>query len=177
MEASLATYSLAAAIPVSTPTIKTFDNPLTKPIGSELPVAFKAEAIKAQQNWLQRNNITVDSVLGRINQLIGIAGGINNVLVSYKKGQPMQVGNQTLSASEAELLHKAALANQQAGGGQAGNEAMLRMMEQNQQMMMFFIQNQQAKQNLQEAPKNNNTMLFVIGGALLVGILVISLKK
>lgn len=175
MEASLATYSLAAAIPVSTPTIKTFDNPIGK---TSLTSAHHITGGHVYaQNWLQRNNITVDSVLGRINQLIGIAGGINNVLVSYKKGQPMQVGNQTLSASEAELLHKAALANQQAGGGQAGNEAMQRMMEQNQQLLMLMFQSQQAKQNLQETPKNNNTMLFVIGGALLVVILGISLKK
>ncbi|MFJ1382147.1 hypothetical protein [Capnocytophaga canimorsus] len=170
-ESKLVTYQLAGGVPIFKPQIG-FELPKGEfspaVIGSQVPVVPK-------QNWWQRNNINTNSVMNFMGNLLNLAGGTANVIAAFKKGEPMQVGNQTLDPAQAQMLYQVALANQQAGGGQAGNEAMLRMMEQNQQMIFQMMNNKNTAEN------KDNTLLYVGGAVLAVvvigGIIYVATKK
>lgn len=169
-ESKLVTYQLAGGIPIFKPQIG-FELPKGEfspaVIGSQGPVIPK-------QNWFQRNNINTNSVMNFMGNLLNLAGGTANVIAAFKKGEPMQVGNQTLDPAQAQMLYQVALANQQAGGGQAGNEAMLRVIEQNQRTIQELIDEKNSKEK-------DNTLLYV-GGAVLAavvigGIIYVATKK
>lgn len=169
-ESKLVTYQLAGGIPIFKPQIG-FELPKGEfspaVIGSQGPVVPK-------QNWFQRNNINTNSVMNFMGNLLNLAGGTANVIAAFKKGEPMQVGNQTLDPAQAQMLYQVALANQQAGGGQAGNEAMLRVIEQNQRTIQELIDEKNSKEK-------DNTLLYV-GGAVLAavvigGIIYVATKK
>ncbi|MBO1884842.1 hypothetical protein J4N46_10570 [Capnocytophaga sp. Marseille-Q4570] len=64
-------------------------------------------------SWLERNNVNVDSVIGRVNDLLDVAGGVANVINMYKGGRPISVDGRQISQEEARQLYEAAQAKQE----------------------------------------------------------------
>ena len=175
-EAKLGIYQLAVAgvVPTRQAGVKLPSSPLgnTRVVTAGLSTGTRG-------NFFQRNNINMGSVMGFLQDAIGIAGGIGNLINSFKKGEPIRVGEKILDPEQAELVYKAALANQQAGGGQAGNEAMMRVMEQNQAMTNMFMMKMMEGKSDPPASKDN-TGLYIglgVGGLAIIVIVALLMKK
>lgn len=113
-------------------------------------------------NIFQRNNITAGTTLERLNQLVDLAGGVTDVINSYKSGKPVRVNGEDLSPEEQEYVYKTAVARQNGTLNESNSNSMF------QQLMLA---------KMLDDNKKDNTPLYIGLGAAALIVIVLMMKK
>ena len=126
-------------------------------------------------NFFKRNNISLDSVVNRANDLLDLAGGVSNIINQFKGGRPIYLDGKPASPEQARELYETAVAKEK---GELESYLQNNLQKSDSTGKNSFLE-EYMKMKMLEGDKKDNTPLYIGLGAgfLLVVVMMIMMNN